>query len=251
MPLFVDHRDPEEPVALDEVGHLLPVDEGTHRDRVGDHHLFQARPGAGEDQIPEVDDASQPALVVDHVDVGQVLVLLVELTDPLDRLTCGQAQRQCGDLRGHETARRVVGVLEKSADLLFCGVLEQGEHVLADLVVELVEEVGGSLPGHLRDRRGELLDRHLLDQLGGELGGDLLQDVGDVPGIQLGEEAGGVLFAQLLEDIGCGAGGSLGERLPFLAVELEVVRHLFVIAARRSDQVPGKLARSSESESHR
>jgi hypothetical protein len=95
---------------------IMPVEHLLHRfperhrrlqhERISCHHLRQRGVLRAEEKLAHGDDAGEPALAVDHPDIGDE-VALHALAQRLDRLLHGPLRREGADQRLHQAADRV------------------------------------------------------------------------------------------------------------------------------------------------
>ena len=170
--LLVHDRDREQVVGRDQPRDLLLVHVHPDADDVRGHDPLERRGWRDEQQTPQRDDADEMTPRVDDVEIEDDL----DVTRPLQRGD-GLARRhvlgQREDLRVHDAAGRLLGVLEQLADVAAGGPL-----------LHQLEDRGRQLLGQVVDDRGGVVGRQVLDQLDDLVGGP----IGEQAGARLGSE---------------------------------------------------------------
>ena len=108
------------------------------------HHVAHARVGLGGEELAERDDADEPLLGVEHVDVVDRLDALARGAPQVgDRLVDRHVGAQAHVARAHQAAGLVLGVGEQRRHLAAGRRVERGEQRLALLGLGRLHGVGG------------------------------------------------------------------------------------------------------------
>ena len=172
------------------VHRIVPVEDLLHRvperhrrlqhERILDHHLRQREVVLAEEQIAHGDDAAQPALAVDHPDVGDEHALH-PFAQRLDGFAHGPFRREGADHRLHHAADGVVSVERVALPLARHRVGRGAEQQLAQRIGQRGEHVLREGGRELHQRRGDFAGSELLELPRGSAGGpraDFLREVG-------------------------------------------------------------------------
>ena len=108
------------------------------------------------DEPHQRDRADEP-IARDHEEVGQVLGGLQERPDSSQRVGDRGVVGNRDELGAHEAARRLRVEPQDGPHLALLGLGKQLQHRPSALLVELHQEVGGVVGGHVAEHRGHLL----------------------------------------------------------------------------------------------
>ena len=248
---MIDHRQSEQAVALRQLGDLFPISVRTYGDRLVHHGLVESHPGPREHQVPERHHADQQAPMIDHVDIGEVLDLVVELAETLDGFPRGHPHLQECHISRHQPARRVRSVLEESQQLVGDPRIEAGQYLLPVLLVQLAEEVGRHVGIHGGDEIRSSGRVESFENINAQLGAHLVEDSGCVSGVEVGEEVGGRVGVQFLEDVRRVMGVGAGQFLPLGGMRVQVLLDLVGLDPGRAPQPLGEFPWPGQLYSHR
>ena len=144
----------EQLVALQDARRLLLVGVGGDRDEVGGRDRGDRRIRLRGDQRAQVEHALQPPGRIGDVDIERLLDVGPQRAQPFDDLAGPQVGRDRDPLAGHATAGGILGVLHEHVDGGLLGVGNRLEDERADLLRQLLHDVGGDVVGDpAQDRR--------------------------------------------------------------------------------------------------
>ena len=185
-PFVVQDRHGGEVVALHLTGDELLVVVDVHRDDVVVHDLGDGGIQFGQQQTAHRHDAQQPVFV-HHIAGVEGLGLLALLADGGERLAHRHLPAQTDILEGHQTAGRILRIVQQLVQ------------ALAGLRRGLFQHPLDHAGGHILQQVGRVVQAHLLNGANQLHVGEFIHQL--VPGLvrHIGEHLGGHLFFQQAE----------------------------------------------------
>jgi hypothetical protein len=163
--LLIHDGDRHQVIPGDEAGDLLLVHVGTDGDRVLRHDLRERRVRRAHDEPPQRRDARQAPLPVHHVDVVDVGEILVHLLQLANGAAAGGGVGHREERARHDAAGRVRRVREQLLHVAAVLLVELGEHTLPLLVRHGADHVDGVIGIHPLEQVGHHLLGHLVRDL--------------------------------------------------------------------------------------
>jgi hypothetical protein len=173
--VHVDHRCSEQVVAADDVGYLLLIGLGPHRDGLADHELAHRAPRRRCHEPANRDDAPQGAVLVHDVEVEDGLVAIADRPDRVDGLLGRHLLVQGDEVRGHHPAGARLRVELGLAELVQAVGGKALQHLLAALLGQPLHELQQIVDLQAAEHVGEALVRDGFEDLGQHLVGQLAQ----------------------------------------------------------------------------
>jgi hypothetical protein len=160
---LIDHWNSEDIVLGYQVRHLLLVLVGAYVDHVGDHHVLKEGHGRYGQQLAQRQDPHQMAMGIGHIDIKNHFGI-AGLLQSLDSLLHGGVLAQREDLRRHDTAGGIFGILQQLLDLFRMLILHGGEDFFSDFLGQVADDFDSIIVGHLLQHLGDGLTTDLLQQ---------------------------------------------------------------------------------------
>jgi hypothetical protein len=119
---------------------LVFVDSGV--DYIALHDVFDHSRAARKDQFLQRNESDQAALVIDHVTVVDRLAVGGLEADSLQSLADRDMRRKRDVVGRHDRAGGTGLVAGQSADILTLGLCQEGKHLVDDVLIEPLDQVG-------------------------------------------------------------------------------------------------------------
>ena len=115
---LVDDREREKVVLGNEPGDLALVGAGADADDLGDHDGLKRPAGVADHKLPQIADADELPVLVDHIEIEGHLDVFVARLERLDGLAAGGGPGEREDVGRHDAAGRVFVIGEERVDLI-------------------------------------------------------------------------------------------------------------------------------------
>ena len=178
--LLVDNGHGREVVFLESPCGFLLVGQGIDTDDIVVHDLSDDVIGIEDDQIPQSDRSYKDPLFIQDITGVNSLGIQPDFTDPLNGVSDRHVLPQIHILDGHDTAGRILRILEQEIDI--------GPGIGTGVGQDLFDDVGRHFLQHVFQQVSRVIRHQVIDDGRRFLVGQGLNDILLVIGFQIGED---------------------------------------------------------------